>query len=242
MTRPPAKAARETPHTDDDGVPLDHSYAPDAWALLAPRLTPERRARFVAAVERRTRQIRLVIQDVHQPHNVSACMRSADAFGVQDVDVVTLSQTFKISSVARGVGDWLTLRRHRTVEACITSLRRGGYKIAAAVPRPDAVSLYDLPPTERIAVVFGNEHSGISNEWLPHVDLAFTIPMVGLVESLNVSVSAAITLNQLTRAGREAMPADQYHVPSVQHEELLSRWLCRNIRSWKGEVEHLRGE
>jgi tRNA (guanosine-2'-O-)-methyltransferase len=225
---------------DDDGRPLAPAFAPDAWELLSPRLTDQRRARLERAAAGRTRHIRLVVQDLHDPHNVSACMRSAEALGVQDVDVVTLKEPFRVSTVARGVADWLTIRRHRDIPSAVAALRASGYLIVAGVPRTDAVSLYDLPLDRPIAVVFGNEHAGISPEWLAHVDQPFTIPMVGLVESLNISVSAAITLSHLTYASRVALPRERYYLSDAARSELLSRWICRQIPSWEGELARAR--
>jgi tRNA (guanosine-2'-O-)-methyltransferase len=211
----------------------------DAWALLKSRLTDTRRAKMEAVAAQRTRHIRLVVQDVHQPHNVSACMRSADAFGVDTVDVVTLSERFKPSTVARGVSGWLTIHRHKTVKDCVAALRAGGYRIVAGLPRQDSVSLYELPVAERLAVVFGNEHAGIDQEWLAHVDHPFTIPMVGMVESLNISVSAAITLAHLTRTARAAL-ADRYALAPAEQAALLNRWIVEQVPSWEGELARAR--
>lgn len=215
---------------------LAERFPRDVWRLLSPRLSAARQARMLSVAAARTRRIRLVVQDVHQPHNVSACLRSADAFGVQDVDVVTLKQRFRPSTVARGVVHWLSLTRHFTVAESVASLRKSGYKIVAGVPRPDASSLYELPVDQPLAVVFGNEHAGIDEEWLQHVDHPFTIPMCGMVESLNISVSAAITLSHLTRAARMAL-GDRYHLSTEDQEQLLSDWFCRTTPSWKGEYE-----
>ncbi len=212
----------------------------DAWQLLKSRLTDSRREKMEAVARGRTRQIRLVVQDVHQPHNVSACLRSADAFGVDLCDVVTLREKFNPSTVARGVSGWLSIRRHHTVEDCVKDLRAGGYRIVAAVPRQDTKSLYEIPVDEPLAVVFGNEHAGIEPSWLEHVDHPFTIPMVGMVESLNISVSAAITLAHLTRAARQALPPERFLLTDEAREELLSNWIVAQIPSWEGELTHAR--
>jgi len=215
-------------------------YPDDAWDLLGERLTPARRARLLAAVAGRTRRVRLVIQDIHQPHNVSACIRSADAFGVQDVDVVTLKEKFKPSTVAKGVHHWMTLKKYQAIPACIADLRAAGYKIVAGVPRPDAKPLYEIPATEKIAAVFGNEHAGIDPAWLAAVDYPFTIPMVGMVESLNISVCAAITLAHLTRAARAAVPAGQYELAQPEQRALLNEWICNQTPQWQLEIERRR--
>lgn len=218
----------------------EQRYPKDAWDLLSPRFSEARRARLERAAAARSRHIRLVVQDVHQPHNVSACIRSADAFGVQDIDVVTLNQAFKASTVAKGVAHWLTIRRYRAVADCVAALRAAGYAIAAGLPRQDAVSLYELPLDRPVAVVFGNEHAGIDAEWLAHVDHAFTIPMVGLVESLNISVSCAITLAHLTRSARAEL-GERYALPAREQKQLLCEWACRQTPTWQAELERARG-
>lgn len=230
-------------------VDLDHAlreqwarqddYPVDAWDLLSQNFSPARRARLAAAAAGRTRHIRLVVQDIFQPHNVSACIRSADAFGIQNIDVVTLKQAFKASTVAKGVSHWLSIKRYHTITDCVQVLRQSGYKIAAGLPRQDAVSLYDLPLDQPLAVVFGNEHAGIHDEWLAHVDHAFTIPMVGLVESLNISVSCAITLAHLSRSARQQLGA-RYHLTADAQNQLLSSWACRQTPGWQAELARLR--
>lgn len=226
-------------HALRDQLAQQDPYPSDAWDLLSEHFSPARRSRLETAAAGRTRHIRLVVQDVHQPHNVSACIRSADAFGIQDIDVVTLNQAFKASTVAKGVAHWLTIKRYRSVADCVKVLRQSGYKIAAGLPRQDAVSLYDLPLDQPLAVVFGNEHAGIDSEWLEHVDHAFTIPMVGLVESLNISVSCAITLAHLSRSARLQL-GEAYHLSDKAQKQLLSSWTCRQIPSWQLELDRLR--
>ena len=195
-----------------------------------------------AVARGRTRHLRLVVQDVHQPHNVSACLRSADAFGLDLVDVVTLKHSFKPSTVARGVDGWLSIARHTDVKSCVAALRRDGFRLVAGLPRQDARPLYELPVDEKLAVVFGNEHSGIDAEWLDQIDYPFTIPMVGMVESLNISVSAAITLAHLTRAAREALAPGDYFLSATEQEDLLNRWIIAHVPSWEGELESLRAK
>jgi tRNA (guanosine-2'-O-)-methyltransferase len=206
-------------------------YPDDAWELLSPTLTDTRKQRLLQVAAGRTRRIRLVIQDVHQPHNISACMRSAEALGVQDVDVVTMDSRFRPSTAARGVEDWLTIRRHRDVATCVKSLRASGYKIAAGIPQKNALPLHELPVDQPIAVLFGNEHAGLHPDWSSHVDLPFTIPMAGMVESLNISVSAAITLQHLTYAARNQLAPKCYYLSAKDQQELLGEWVCRQRRS-----------
>ncbi|NDE15053.1 TrmH family RNA methyltransferase [bacterium] len=214
-------------------------YPADAWELLSPSMTEARRERLLRAANNRTGQIRLVVQDIHHPHNVSACLRSAEAFGVADVDVVCLKEKFRPSTVAKGVADWLRIHKFDSIDACVAHLRAKGYVLAAGYP--DAkVSMFDLPVDRPVAVVFGNEHEGVAREWRDHIDIPFTIPMVGLVESLNISVSAAVTLNQLTRKARQELGDGRYLLPEAERNALLSAWACRQLRSWETQIENLR--
>ena len=218
----------------------DERFPEDAWRLLNPSLTEKRRERLLAAVSNRTKRIRLVVQDIHHPHNISACLRSAEAFGVANVDIVNHSQKFRPSTVAKGVAEWLNVRKHDSIDACVKMLRNDGYLLAAGFPAQDATPLQNLSVDQPIAVVFGNEHAGVASEWIPHIDLKFTIPMVGLVESLNISVSAAITLHSLTLKARTELGDLKYLLSLADQEALLSTWICRQIPSWKGQLEKLR--
>ena len=209
------------------------------WHTLKGRLTEVRRQRLESAASGRTNYLRLVVQDVHQPHNISACLRSAEAFGIGNIDIVTLGRPSKVSSVARGVGDWLTINRYETVQSCAENLRTKGFKIAAGLPRAEATTLAQVPVDEPLAVVFGNEHAGIDSSWHELIDYPFTIPMSGLVESLNISVSAAISLYNLTERCK-ATVGSSYFLTKIEQERLLGQWLKIKVPSWRGEYGKLR--
>ncbi len=214
-------------------------FPDDAWDLLSPSMTESRRGRLIRAAENRTGHIRLVVQDIHHPHNISACLRSAEAFGVARVDVVCLKEKFEPSTVAKGVAEWLQIQKHDTITGCVADLRQQGFILAAGYP--DATtSMFDLPVDRPIAVVFGNEHEGVAKEWRDHIDIPFSIPMVGLVESLNISVSAAVTLSQLTRKARIELGDERYLLPDQERKTLLSAWACQQLRSWETQLEMLR--
>ena len=222
---------------------LTESRVPnDAWDLLAPQLTESRRTRILHTAKHRTRQVRLVVQDVHQPHNVSACIRSAEAFGIEDIDVVTLHGKFNTSTVARGVDEWVNIYRHESVKSCVENLHQQGYLVAAAFPHGNAVSLDDLPLDKPIAVAFGNEHAGLDLQWREHSDMCFTIPMCGIVESLNISVCAAITLHHLTTNMRRRQNETSFYLSADEQQKLLNEWICRQITTWPLQVRRLRSE
>ncbi|MCX6119292.1 MAG: RNA methyltransferase [Proteobacteria bacterium] len=215
-------------------------YPKDAWELLSPQLTDKRRQRMIDTVSRRTNYIRLVVQDVHQPHNVSACIRSAEGFGIQNIDVVTLKTKFDTSTVARGVDHWVHINKHPSVKQCVDTLHNQGYLVAAAFPYGDAIALDELPIDKPIALAFGNEHEGLSKEWLELSDVRFTIPMSGIVESLNISVCAAISMYTTSQRALKKLSPERYFLNETQKNELLNEWICRQITSWEGQIDVLR--
>ena len=189
---------------DPDTYPVaDHSLLPAAdsviMAALEPLLTEERRARIDAVLASRSLAVTAVLDRLVDPHNVSAVLRSADAFGVQRVHVIESTEPFRATSrVALGADRWVDVIRHSTSAECVRALRAGGHRIFVA-SMEGAVAPEALAEEPRIAIVFGNEHSGVSQELRELADGTYAIPMRGFVQSLNVSVAAAITLFTATR-------------------------------------------
>ncbi|MFK7827638.1 MAG: TrmH family RNA methyltransferase [Oligoflexales bacterium] len=212
-------------------------YPEDAWKLLSGRLTPRRSMKMQEVARQRTKHLRLIIQDVHNPHNISACIRSAEAFGIQNVHVVALKNSFKTSTVARGAGNWLSIHKHESIEDCANTLHELGYSIAAGMPSQSSSALHDMDLSNPVAVLFGNEHEGVSPEWKQQIDLYFTIPMFGVVESLNISVSAAIAMQHLSHRARAELPADRYLLNEGEQNRLLCNWVCDQIPSWETECK-----
>jgi tRNA (guanosine-2'-O-)-methyltransferase len=172
---------------------------------LQPLVTPKRFDRFQKVIAQRTRSVVPVLEGFADPHNMSAVLRSADAFGLQELHVVETEQAFVASrNVAKGAERWLDVHKHKQPEACIEALKERGYKILVASMagelRPEAIR-----KRKRVALVFGNEHHGASEYMKSQADGTFAIPMVGFVESLNVSVATAIALYE-SRGDREGGP------------------------------------
>lgn len=167
--------------------------------------TPKRKARIEAVLAQRTRYITVVAEDFHSPHNASAILRSCEGLGIQDVHVAENFNTFKARrGAASGSAKWLTIHRYDKQDqdntlACLNQLRHHGYQIVATTPRGSAFSPESLPLDQKVAILFGSERYGVSQRALAMADLQLTIPMVGFMESLNVSVSAALCLYTLTR-------------------------------------------
>lgn len=170
---------------------------------LEPLLTDERRVRIATCLARRTRTVVPVLEAIDDPHNVAAVLRSADAFGVQEVHLIEGPQEFLAArSITQGAERWLDVVRHRDPMVCVASLRSRGFRVYVATMDGE-VTPEDLRAVPKVAVVFGNEQYGVGAAVQSVCDGRYTIPMQGFAQSLNVSVAAAITLFSATR-GRSA--------------------------------------
>ena len=176
-------------------------------AELAPLLLDERRARIDAAAASRLGGLRVAIENLHDPHNGAAVLRSAEAFGVQRVEVIESTEPFRYSStVTQGCEKWLDVVRHKTLAAALAGLRADGFALYAAVPGA-AVALDELDFSRRAAVMVGNEHDGLTAEAMAGADVRFQIPMHGLTQSLNLSVATALIVERATVLRRRALGA-----------------------------------
>lgn len=200
------------------------------WDLHSERLTEERRKKMQSTAEARTDRICLVLQDVQNPHNISACVRSADAFGIQNVHVIDRENMFKKSTVSKGVDRWLDIHKYKDIASCVKSLKEKSYKILAAMPNPDnCTTLYEIPLDEKIAILFSNEHEGLSEDFKPYIDAYFTIPMVGMVESLNISVCAAIAMNHIRERAKISW-GKEFFLNKEEKTRILDQWVKKQFR------------
>jgi tRNA (guanosine-2'-O-)-methyltransferase len=174
-------------------------------AVLGPLLLDERRARIDDAASRRLGGLRMVIENLHDPHNGAAVLRSAEAFGIQRVEVVESQEPFRFSStITQGCEKWLDLVRHPTTTAALAALRANGFALYAAVPGADA-TIDDLDFARPAAVLVGNEHTGLGAEAVAAADVRFGIPMPGMTRSLNLSVAAALIAERAAALRRAAL-------------------------------------
>jgi tRNA (guanosine-2'-O-)-methyltransferase len=181
------------------------------------------------ALSHRQPGLTVVMENVHDPHNVSAVLRSCDAVGVMRVELLYNVEKFprigrKSSSSAN---KWLEWRRHTTVDACYRTLRSEGYRILATRIDKDAPSLYDCDLTKNVALVFGNEHRGVSDEAAAQADGVFQIPMLGMIQSLNVSVAAAVCLYEALRQRWDAGTFAKRQLSPERFQTMLDDWLSR---------------
>lgn len=203
----------------------------DGREILLRALRPERWAKVRRVLDCRLAAVRVVLENLHHPHNMSAVLRSCEAFGVQRVHAVETVEDFTVSRrITLGSHKWLTLTRHDTFETCAQELRRLGFRLYAAMLDSEAIPLDQIPVDEPVAVVLGNEKEGVSVRARALCDGAYTIPMAGFVQSLNVSVAAAVTLHSLTERVRK-LRADGGLLNETEKEELLAAWLPKSIRA-----------
>jgi len=190
-------------------------------------MTPERRAKLESVLSKRQNDITIVLENVFDPHNISAVMRTCDAVGVQELYVLNTKiprhkkwGTKSSSSAAK----WLTVHQFDNAEECFFELRKRYSKILTTHLSGDAVNLYEINFTQPLALVFGNEHSGVSEEIRSLADGNFIIPQVGIIRSLNISVACAVTLYEAYRQKTIAGHFDKTKLNGEVLKELMDKW------------------
>jgi len=190
-------------------------------------MTPERIERLTSVLNKRQNDITVVLENVFDPHNISAVMRSCDAVGLQEIYILNTKIPphkkwgAKSSSSA---AKWLTIHQFEDAEECFSSLRKRYSTILTTHLSSDAVDLYSVDLTKSIALVFGNEHSGVSEEIRVLADSNFLIPQVGIIRSLNISVACAVTMYEAFRQKTNAGHYNQQKLDAVHYNELFKEW------------------
>lgn len=187
----------------------------------------ERRvAKLRQVLRRRQPDLTVVMENIHDAHNVSAMLRSSDAAGVLQVQLLYTTEQFprigKKSSAS--AGKWVERRKFQAVDECYSTLRKEGFKIYATHLTEQSVSLYDIDLTGKVAIVFGNEHRGVSEGAANAADANIRIPMVGMIQSLNVSVACAITLFEAVRQRSTQGHYDRPKFSEGELETMLEEW------------------
>lgn len=189
---------------------------------MARQTTPRRLERIRRVLGWRQKDLTLVLANIHDPHNVSAIYRSCDAFGVARVHLYYTDTAFpvlgrKSSASAR---KWVETVRHADARSLMRALKEGGHRVLATSCTPAAGPLAAQDMTRPTAIIMGNEHSGVAPELAELVDAEVYIPMYGMIQSLNVSVAAAVILAE---ASRQRVLAGMYDRPTYSGEELEAR-------------------
>ena len=195
----------------------------------------ERRELFEEKIQQRTKHITVVLENIFQGRNISASIRSADCFGVQDVHVIENDNIFNDDSeVSMGADKWVSTTIYNQEEGntakTIKKLKADGYQIIATTPHNTECNLYDIEISDKkIALIFGAEVRGCSEQSLKLADKRMRIPMYGFTESFNLSVSVSLCLQHLTYKMRNS--AVNWRMTKEQKDETLLQWLRNSIKS-----------
>jgi tRNA (guanosine-2'-O-)-methyltransferase len=195
---------------------------------LGPYLTDERKARIEEILAGRLSGVTVILENLHDPHNGAAALRSIEGFGMSELHVVESLEPFRFApTVSSGAEKWIQLTRYKTFKACADGLKARGIKLYAALPNAE-MSLSEIDVAEPAALVFGNEHDGLSKEAVAHCDASFTIPMAGFTQSFNLSVSVAICAHDVSHRRRVALnrPSD---IGEQERARLRARWYALSM-------------
>ncbi len=206
-------------------------------AYLGEYITPEKKQKMDEVLDWRTRYITVALEDIFQPHNASAIVRSTECFGVQDIHTVQAQYQFKINQgVARGSAYWINFHAYPSMSDCFQALKKQGYRMVATTPHRDAPYIHELSVDAKTALVFGTELTGLSQYTLDHADAFVKIPMFGFTESYNVSVSVALCLYELTK--RLHASGLDWHLDDAERLDIRLQWYRRVVKA-STELEKL---
>ncbi|MBU3675675.1 MAG: RNA methyltransferase [Chitinophagaceae bacterium] len=190
-------------------------------------MTPERKARIASVLEHRQPDITVVLDNVHDPRNIAAVLRTCDAVGISEIFVLTDREPrTKQYNFHAGMGamKWVQVHSFNELEACVTAVKAKYPTLLGAYLDPSAKPLYALELTQPLALVFGNERHGISEAMLQHCSGHFIIPQYGMVESLNISVACAVSLYEALRQKQMAGHYQASRLSLSEQDALLQQW------------------
>jgi tRNA (guanosine-2'-O-)-methyltransferase len=190
-------------------------------------MTPQRHHRLTTVLDHRQPDLTVVLENVFDPHNVSAVMRTCDAVGIQDIYILNnripphKKWGYKSSSTA---AEWLTVHQFTDAEKCFEEVRKKYEKIYTSYLSDGATDLYEMNLTQSIALVFGNETFGVSDEIRKYCDGDFIIPQVGIIKSLNISVACAVTLYEAFRQKKQKGHYEQPRLVETDLQYVQKKW------------------
>lgn len=208
------------------------------WELI----TDEKKERFMDILQHRTRHLTIVLEDIYQAQNASAVMRSVECFGVQDLHIIENKNQFDVHvDIAMGAGKWISMHRYRHFEdntdTCLSQLKQQGYQIIGTTPHENDVDLPQLDISKKTALVFGTEFTGLSDKALALCDGFMKVPMYGFTESLNISVCAAICLQNIVERLRASdIP---WQLDEENQIDVLLSWCKKSIKRSDVIEKHL---
>jgi tRNA (guanosine-2'-O-)-methyltransferase len=197
-------------------------------------ISPKRLARIKKVLAQRTRYLTIVLEDIFQPHNASAVLRSCECFGIQNVHIIENRYQYEINpDIVLGASKWLHLSQYNEKEenttSCLQKLKEKGYTLVATSPHEKEFTPANLPLDKPVALLFGTEQEGLTPQALNMADAFLTIPMAGFTESFNISVSAAICLYEITTRLRKSQV--KWQLTETEENDLLHEWLKQSIKN-----------
>jgi len=196
--------------------------------------TENKKKLFHQVIENRTNHITVVLEDIFQPHNASAVLRSCDVFGIQNVHIIENYNKYKLNpKVVMGASKWINMTKYNGAEdntlRCINQLKADGYKIIATTPHHTDCDITELPIEDKTALLFGTELQGLSKIALENADGFVKIPMYGFTESLNISVCAAISLYEISKRLKNS--SINWHLTEEEKLQQLLIWTKKIVKS-----------
>ena len=190
-------------------------------------MTPERSEKLLKVLHRRQNNLTVVMENVQDPHNISAVMRTCDAVGIQDIYILNTKiprhKKFGAKS-SSSAAKWLTLHQFEDVTSCFAELRKNYSTILTTHLSTDAVGLFEIDFTQSVALVFGNEHEGVSDDVRALADGNFIIPQMGIIQSLNISVACAVSIYEAYRQKNIAGHYSSVALPETRLTTLMNEW------------------
>jgi len=211
---------------------MNNEIKKELLSYLMSFITDKRRNLFEKVISQRTRHITVILENIYQPHNASAVLRTCDLTGIQDVHIIENDNTYKVNpDVAMGSSKWLNLYKYNetqdNTEDAYKQLRKKGYRIIATTPHKNEQNLDDLPISKKMAFVFGTEMHGLTEKAIQSADEYVCIPMLGFTESYNISVSAALILFTQTQKLRKTNI--NWQLNEDERLDILLEWTRRSI-------------
>ncbi len=192
--------------------------------FLGEYVTENKRSKIEAALDERTRHVTVVLEEIYQPHNASACLRNCDCLGIQDVHIVENRNEYRPNEgVAMGSSKWLNLHRYHGISAAVETLKTSGHRIVATTPNYEGYDPITLPLDQPVALLFGTEEGGLTEEALELADDYLCLPMYGFTQSYNISVSVAITLSRIAERLRTESGID-WQLPKTERDAVQLQW------------------
>ena len=195
--------------------------------MIQSNRSEKRTAKILRAINYRQLDLTAVMENIHDPHNVSAIIRTCDSVGINEVFLIYNYEKFpKIGKKSSASAyKWVTKNHFRTVDECYAELKKNNFKIYATSLENEPKSYWDVDFTDKVAIVLGNEHRGVSAEACEKADATIQIPMYGMIQSLNVSVATAVILYEVARQRQQKGQYDKHKFPENDYNNIINEWL-----------------